>query len=76
MEALLALACIAGALALLAWLGKDTSTQAPDPNNARDVGFMAGMMGGDMEDAFIAKHALERAAAERKRRGEKSSGKG
>lgn len=70
MDVLLALGCIAGALALLAWLGKDTSNEPSDPDNPRDVGFMTGMMGGEIKDAFIAKHALERAAAERKRREE------
>lgn len=68
MEVLLALACTAAALALLGWLCKDTSSEAPNPNDPRDVGFMAGMMGGSIEDAFVAKHALERAAAERARR--------
>lgn len=68
MQVLLALACTAGALALLGWLLKDTPSTPPDPNDARDVGFMTGMLGGDIEDAFIARHALERAAEERKRK--------
>lgn len=70
MEILLALVGIGGALALLGWLGSGTSNKPPDPNDPRDVGFMAGMMGGEIEDAFLGKHALDRAAAERKRRGE------
>ena len=70
MTIILSVVGIFGALAFLGWLCRGGDTSPPDPENPRDVGFMAGMMGGKIEDAFAAKHALERAAEERKRRGE------
>lgn len=51
---------------------KATSTLSSkkDSIEMKDIGLMAGMMGGEMEDAFVAKYTLERAKisqAERER---------
>ncbi len=83
MEWIRAIVFIAGGLWVLRWLLSPTPRQRAERKEAqeqltddmRDIGTMAGLMGGEMDDAFVGRFALRRTQLNQRDRKRKAAKK-